>query len=230
MPALTGPDMPPEQLAFLAAACAEPWDDTPRLVLADWFDENGQPDRAEFIRTSCELGALELDIENGRGVKGRGVNRVNSLRKKCRQLLQRNDNEEAWLAELPPRDAWEDGRVTYAWSRGFVSHLVCVHVDWWNHAPTLHWRRGQWVDCPCLEYAPHEPQGPCPKCHDRFFIERPCPATAMPITDVIFFDPPWERTPSGYRDFAAAEWLEAKDDPDTRKNHRWLGVRFHSAD
>lgn len=36
--------------ALLAAIHAEPMDDAPRLVLADWLDENGEPERAEFIR------------------------------------------------------------------------------------------------------------------------------------------------------------------------------------
>jgi uncharacterized protein (TIGR02996 family) len=36
--------------ALLFAVRSEPEDDTARLVLADWLQENGQPERAEFIR------------------------------------------------------------------------------------------------------------------------------------------------------------------------------------
>jgi uncharacterized protein (TIGR02996 family) len=36
----------PERKAFLAAICAEPLDDTPRLVNADWLEENGSSDLA----------------------------------------------------------------------------------------------------------------------------------------------------------------------------------------
>ena len=36
--------------ALLAAIAASPDDDLPRLVYADWLDENGRPLRAEFIR------------------------------------------------------------------------------------------------------------------------------------------------------------------------------------
>jgi uncharacterized protein (TIGR02996 family) len=43
--------------AFLQAMVEDPDDDTPRLVYADWLDENGQPERAEFIRIQCELAA-----------------------------------------------------------------------------------------------------------------------------------------------------------------------------
>jgi uncharacterized protein (TIGR02996 family) len=41
--------------ALLAAVRAAPADDAPRLVYADWLDEHGQPERAEFIRLQCEL-------------------------------------------------------------------------------------------------------------------------------------------------------------------------------
>jgi uncharacterized protein (TIGR02996 family) len=44
--------------AFLAAVADRPDDDLPRLVYADWLDENGDPDRAEFIRTQVELAKL----------------------------------------------------------------------------------------------------------------------------------------------------------------------------
>jgi uncharacterized protein (TIGR02996 family) len=40
---------------FLADICARPDDDTPRLVYADWLEDNGQPERAELIRVQCEL-------------------------------------------------------------------------------------------------------------------------------------------------------------------------------
>ncbi|AMV29996.1 hypothetical protein VT84_36725 [Gemmata sp. SH-PL17] len=41
--------------ALLAAILAQPDEDTPRLIYADWLDENGEPDRAEFIRLQCRL-------------------------------------------------------------------------------------------------------------------------------------------------------------------------------
>jgi uncharacterized protein (TIGR02996 family) len=41
--------------ALLRAVLADPGDDAPRLVYADWLEENGQPERAEFIRVQCEL-------------------------------------------------------------------------------------------------------------------------------------------------------------------------------
>jgi uncharacterized protein (TIGR02996 family) len=41
--------------ALTAAIVAEPDEDTPRLVLADYLEENGQADRAVFVRAQVEL-------------------------------------------------------------------------------------------------------------------------------------------------------------------------------
>ncbi len=40
--------------ALRRAVLADPDDDTPRLVYADWLDENDQPDRAAFVRAQVE--------------------------------------------------------------------------------------------------------------------------------------------------------------------------------
>src|SRR5438132_3168406 len=44
--------------ALFRAICEYPWEDTPRLIYADWLQENGQPERAEFIRLQCEARML----------------------------------------------------------------------------------------------------------------------------------------------------------------------------
>src|SRR3954462_13290279 len=43
----------PQVLALLQSAKEAPQDDSPRLVLADWLDDQGEAERAEFIR--CQL-------------------------------------------------------------------------------------------------------------------------------------------------------------------------------
>jgi uncharacterized protein (TIGR02996 family) len=45
--------------AFLSAVIEAPDEDAPRLVYADWLDENGQAERAELIRVQCELARTE---------------------------------------------------------------------------------------------------------------------------------------------------------------------------
>ena len=47
-----------ERDGFLAAIIADPTDDTPRLQYADWLEEHGEQERAEFIRVQCELAAI----------------------------------------------------------------------------------------------------------------------------------------------------------------------------
>lgn len=41
--------------ALLAAICASPDDDTPRLIFADFLEENGEAERAAFVRAQVEL-------------------------------------------------------------------------------------------------------------------------------------------------------------------------------
>lgn len=47
-----------DEAAFLAKIIAEPDEDVHRLVYADWLQDHGRPERAEFIRVQCEIAAL----------------------------------------------------------------------------------------------------------------------------------------------------------------------------
>jgi uncharacterized protein (TIGR02996 family) len=91
--------------AFLSDIAANIDDDAPRLVYADWLEENGDPDRAAFIRAQCRLAkmgpydperfALEID-----------------------EWELREKHEKAWLKPLPRLGA----RVAFA--RGFPHHFA----------------------------------------------------------------------------------------------------------
>jgi uncharacterized protein (TIGR02996 family) len=64
-----------ERDALYRAVMLHPDDDTPRLVFADYLDENGEGDRAEFIRTQIELPTVRYDgccdrVGNGLEVSG----------------------------------------------------------------------------------------------------------------------------------------------------------------
>jgi uncharacterized protein (TIGR02996 family) len=87
-----------DEAALLAAILAHPDEDTPRLMYADWLDEHGQPERAEFIRIQCDPTADEA-AEN-----------------RAAELEERNRAK--WLAGLPqfPRAVWE-------FRRGFPEYL-----------------------------------------------------------------------------------------------------------
>jgi uncharacterized protein (TIGR02996 family) len=53
-----------DRQAFLDAIIAELDNDTVRLVYADWLEEHGEPERAEFIRVQCELAEMLNDEED----------------------------------------------------------------------------------------------------------------------------------------------------------------------
>lgn len=55
--------------ALLRAVCADPADDTARLVLADWYEENGEPDRGEFVRVQVELATMQPCVSSGNWIK-----------------------------------------------------------------------------------------------------------------------------------------------------------------
>lgn len=48
----------PEYRGLLWDVIDSPADDLPRLILADWLDDHGEPGRAEFIRAQCEIAAF----------------------------------------------------------------------------------------------------------------------------------------------------------------------------
>src|SRR3954470_18857584 len=47
-----------ERELLLKAVCDNPDDDTPRLVFADWLQEHGDEERAEFIRLQIQLARM----------------------------------------------------------------------------------------------------------------------------------------------------------------------------
>lgn len=119
---------------FLADILANPDDDTPRLIYADWLEDQGQKAEADFIRVQCTLFALPLS---------------NPARPR---LL--DEQSSAWLAMKPPlypeipypRDggfaAEIDGGVELRdpkviFRRGFVHTVRCTLDAWRTHGPAL---------------------------------------------------------------------------------------------
>src|SRR5438045_3614039 len=76
----------PEVLAFLQDIKENPDDDTPRLILADWLEEHGDP-RGTFLRIQCELAKSEGDRD-----------RQHQLGLRLRQIMDRHERE--WVAPL----------------------------------------------------------------------------------------------------------------------------------
>jgi uncharacterized protein (TIGR02996 family) len=62
----------PEYLALLRGVLENPQDVAVRLILSDWLEENGEEDRAEFIRLQCRIATLQADCNCGACVSLRG--------------------------------------------------------------------------------------------------------------------------------------------------------------
>src|SRR2546421_3626799 len=103
---------PPGYEPFLDTILDNPADDGPRVVYADWLEEQGDP-RAEFIRVQLELARRTPQDSSW----ARLTDRESSL------FVRHGD---AWREELPE---WAHDSCEF--SRGFVHH---VHI--WTR-----WRR-----------------------------------------------------------------------------------------
>jgi uncharacterized protein (TIGR02996 family) len=78
-----------EEKGLLQTIIDTPHDDAPRLVYADWLDDHGQSERAEFIRVQIELERLPG-----------GDPRRPALEKRERQILRAHGKK--WQQEISP--------------------------------------------------------------------------------------------------------------------------------
>jgi uncharacterized protein (TIGR02996 family) len=99
--------------AFLADILEHPDDDAPRLVYADWLEENGDSQRAEFIRLQCELARPRL---------AGGTARRRLLAGQVKRLLEAHGGR--WAKEY---GGWCFEYAEY-WSRGFpvAAYVECT--------------------------------------------------------------------------------------------------------
>ncbi len=135
--------------ALFAAIRANPEEDTPRLMFADWLDEHSDPDRAEFVRLQVERARLDDDASDSQAVYeflrdrdyvtrpsadwtriDAGIHRRIALAVRARDLLKRHAGE--WLPKLPKKYEVEWGQVSdgeregqsYDFHRGFAHRVV----------------------------------------------------------------------------------------------------------
>ncbi len=139
-----------EWSAFIAAIVANPDDDTCRLVAADFLEENGDPDRAAFIRIQIAIARLEAD---GQGKSAE----ADRLRAKEREFIgPLSMYRTFWAAEACPelvriasrvdgRDSLEGMTVAGAdrltWQRGFVEAVTCPVEEWLRHGAAVRQRQ-----------------------------------------------------------------------------------------
>jgi uncharacterized protein (TIGR02996 family) len=120
--------------ALLADILANPADDGLRLIYADWLEEQGQGERAEFVR---------LGVAN-EGEQPHNTFGPVGLREET--LLYPRFAE--WLGGLPAlfglRSPYADYgyngtavTVGWFWSRGFVSRIHCPQQAWLDHGAAI---------------------------------------------------------------------------------------------
>ena len=140
--------------ALLAAIRATPEEDTPRLVFADWLDENGDPDRAEFIRLQCECArfadedcdsyAMYAFLRDHYSVGliatdwtriDAGVHRLVALAMRANDLLRQHSAR--WLPKVPKKyeveiDEFDRGfpyRVQFSGLRNLPKSADLIHTS-----------------------------------------------------------------------------------------------------
>ncbi len=140
--------MIPLDPALLRAVLDAPEDDTIRLVAADWFEEHGDIERAEFVRIQCRLAFIDGELQDAYNCNEPTClcAKRQPLRERERELLllweaggQRNGI--AWsclpvdLLRRPVQvDAWQK---IYQFRRGFVESLTLTAADWLAHADAI---------------------------------------------------------------------------------------------
>lgn len=235
------------QAGLLAAICSHPDDDTPRLIFADYLDENGQPERAEFIRVQCEIAKLPdcLFIPMGQELPCRAsarptviscqpCRRFGELGKQERELWESNRRE--WEMSFPGTDLGPNSQLW--WKRGFPDEMQVAWQAWVDRVQFACWRPG-WFGGPCDWCLPGhhrgQPLSDCPTCYGTGRITRPFTGVEQPVRFVTWTD----RPPTGQD--ANHMWIEGM--PRVNKNGHysmlghevavvcaervyWPGVRF----
>lgn len=132
------------ETGLLRAICENPADDCLRLVYADWLDDCGEAERAEFIRVQCEL-AKECACVCGPTRGGWRTCHSCVLHRRERDLLDKRDLH--WLDEafggipwcgksesgdsrLMPFGPDGDSRIEVKFRRGFIDEVRCTMADW----------------------------------------------------------------------------------------------------
>jgi uncharacterized protein (TIGR02996 family) len=112
----------PECFALLRSIAAAPDDDTPRLVFADWLDENSSEDadlaRAEFIRLSCKMKTkLRMSPAEGKWLDANAYRLLPSVIKKFQKHklkdfgISRSGRNVRIHTNLNPKDDYGEGHI-----------------------------------------------------------------------------------------------------------------------
>lgn len=113
--------------AFLYEICERPHDDDVRLIYADWLEDHGQPERAEFIRDQIADPTRHAIIA-ANGERGQ-IACGGSVELRGRSVLT-----------IPPASGFPHDRrriPAVRYERGFVDQIELTCADWLTHGPGL---------------------------------------------------------------------------------------------
>ncbi len=123
-----------DRIAFIRAILANREDDAPRLIYADWMEELGEGERAEYIRLACELARLPYcDGECSPRVE-RSC-RACVIRRREKELLYNHGAE--WLEGCPvefPSPFRGD-----IFRRGFIQSVTLTAEGWLSCHRAVTW-------------------------------------------------------------------------------------------
>lgn len=134
--------------ALLAAIVASPDDDLPRLVYADWLEEDGQLERAQFIRTAVEYDRIGRADPKKEPVYIEHWDRRHALGYQLK-LMKAAFTAHDWfpctkMIPKPPRQITKVKKRDYSsscpdfgWDRGFIVRVTCRLQGWLWWGKTL---------------------------------------------------------------------------------------------
>lgn len=153
--------------AFMADIIANPERDDVRLIFADWLDDHGEPERAEFIRVQCEYATLNDVDRTCPYLDSNFANRTTCRWKEgvcqCRgcALVKQEDelirfNASRWI-DAALAEEWQEGFGTWRrpllkvarivskrsvcreleFRRGFVAEIHCPLAAWLAHGGAI---------------------------------------------------------------------------------------------
>jgi uncharacterized protein (TIGR02996 family) len=121
--------------AFVKAIRTNPDDDTARLVFADWYEEHGQPERAEYVRAACRLARMPLADPH-----------YPALQRRCLDLYAAHHAD--WVGDWPEELEWSFDRGLVTGVTGMPAALAKHWNDLFARHPIHRVRLADTVSVP----------------------------------------------------------------------------------
>jgi uncharacterized protein (TIGR02996 family) len=184
---MTAADLRTDDAHFLARIIADPDSDAERLIYADWLEEQGRAERAEFVRVQVALAGRKPCIWDPPCYKVNvaphhqchSCQSGAAFRQRERELLKAHAS--FWAASLFPgrrvstdepdgpdvsvhaRQGGDVLRLRTIFRRGFVESVTLPAAAWLANGPALvravPLRRVSWSDCGVIRHGVPSPDG-----------------------------------------------------------------------